>query len=75
MMAALGRSFISVYQKPLVAVLATGDELVDIDETPPPGRFISSNSYAIAAQILDCGAIPLQIGIAKRYEGRSYGKN
>jgi molybdopterin molybdotransferase len=65
MMAALGRSFISVYQKPLVAVLATGDELVDVDENPSPWQIISSNSYAIAAQILDCGAIPLQIGIAK----------
>ena len=63
MMAALGRSFISVYQKPLVAVLATGDELVDVDENPSPWQIISSNSYAIAAQILDCGAIPLQIGI------------
>jgi molybdopterin molybdotransferase len=65
MLAALGRSFIPVYQKPLVAVLATGDELVDVDESPTPWQIISSNSYAIAAQILDCGALPLQIGIAK----------
>ena len=65
MLAALGRSFIPVYQRPLVAVLATGDELVDLDETPSPWQIISSNSYAIAAQILECGAIPLQIGIAK----------
>lgn len=65
MLAALGRSFISVYQKPLVAVLATGDELVDVDENPSPWQIISSNSYALAAQILDCDAIPLQIGIAR----------
>jgi molybdopterin molybdotransferase len=65
MLAALGRSFISVYQKPLVAVLATGDELVDVNENPTPWQIISSNSYALTAQILDCGAIPLQIGIAK----------
>ena len=65
MLAALGRSFIPVYQRPLVAVLATGDELVDVDETPSPWQIVSSNSYAIAAQILECGAIPLQIGIAK----------
>jgi molybdopterin molybdotransferase len=65
MLAALGRSSISVYQKPLVAVLATGDELVDVDEKPTPWQIISSNSYALTAQILDCGAIPLQIGIAK----------
>jgi molybdopterin molybdotransferase len=65
MLATLGRSFISVYQTPVVAVLATGDELVDIDEKPTPWQIISSNSYSIAAQILECGGIPLQIGIAK----------
>ncbi len=65
MLAALGRSFIPVYQRPLVAVLATGDELVDVDEPPSPWQIISSNSYALAAQIQDCGAVPLQIGIAK----------
>jgi molybdopterin molybdotransferase len=65
MLAALGRSFISVHQRPLVAVIATGDELVEIDETPSPWRIVSSNSYSLAALVLDCGAIPLQIGIAK----------
>jgi molybdopterin molybdotransferase len=65
MLAALGRAFISVHQKPLVAILATGNELVDVDENPSPWQIISSNSYALAAQVLDCGAIPLQIGIAK----------
>jgi molybdopterin molybdotransferase len=65
MLAALGRSFIPVYQRPLVAILATGDELVDVDENPSPWQIISSNSYALAAQVLDCGATPLQIGIAK----------
>jgi molybdopterin molybdotransferase len=58
-------SFISVYQKPVVAILATGDELVDIDEKPTPWQIVSSNSYSIAAQIIECGGIPLQIGIAK----------
>jgi molybdopterin molybdotransferase len=36
-----------------------------VDESPSPWQIISSNSYALAAQILDCGAVPLQIGIAK----------
>jgi molybdopterin molybdotransferase len=65
MLAALGRSFVSLYQRPLIAVVATGDELVDIDENPTSWQIISSNSYSIAAQIIDCGAISLQIGIAK----------
>jgi molybdopterin molybdotransferase len=65
MLAALGRSFVSVHQRPLVAILATGDELVDVDEPPSPWQIVSSNSYALAAQVLDCGAMPLQLGIAR----------
>ena len=65
MLAELGRSFISVHQRPLVAILSTGDELVDIDQFPSPWQIISSNSYALAAQVIDSGAIPLQIGIAR----------
>ena len=65
MMAALGRSFIYVHQRPVVAVLATGDELMDIDGGPSSWKIISSNTYATTAQILECGAIPMQIGIAR----------
>jgi len=65
MLAALGRSFISVHQRPLIAIVATGDELMDIDEPPSPWKIVSSNSYSLAALVLDCGAVPLQIGIAK----------
>jgi len=65
MMAALGKSFVSVYQRPVVAVLATGDELMEIDERSSSGRIVNSNSYSLTAQILDCGAIPLQLGIAR----------
>ncbi len=65
MLAAIGRSFVSVHQTPLVAVVSTGDELMDIDENPDPWKIISSNSYSLAAQIVECGGIPVQIGIAK----------
>ncbi|MDO8721937.1 MAG: molybdopterin molybdotransferase MoeA [Syntrophales bacterium] len=65
MLASLGRSFISVYQRPLVAVLATGNELVDIDENSSPWTIINSNSYSIAAQVMDLGAVTMQMGIAK----------
>ena len=65
MLASLGRSFISVYQRPLVAVLATGNELVDIDENSSPWSIVNSNSYSIAAQVMDLGAVTMQMGIAK----------
>ena len=65
MLASVGRSFVSVYQSPLVAILCTGDELADVDEELGEGKIISSNSYTLAAQVRDCGAIPIQLGIAK----------
>jgi molybdopterin molybdotransferase len=65
MLASVGRSFVSVYQRPLVAILCTGDELVDVDGDLDGVKIISSNSYTLGAQVKDCGAIPLQLGIAK----------
>jgi molybdopterin molybdotransferase len=65
MLAALGKAFISVYQKPRVAIMSTGDELVDIETNPPLGKIINSNSYSLAAQVLECGGIPIMLGIAK----------
>ena len=65
MLAALGKAFISVYQKPRVAIMSTGDELVDIETNPPPGKIVNSNSYSLAAQVLECGGIPIMLGIAK----------
>lgn len=65
MLAAIGRSFVSVYQRPVVAILCTGDELVDVDGELNEFKIISSNSYTLAAQVRDCGATPLQLGIAR----------
>jgi molybdopterin molybdotransferase len=65
MLASVGRSFVHVFQRPLVAILCTGDELVDVDGDLDEVKIISSNSYTLGAQVKDCGAIPLQLGIAK----------
>ena len=65
MLASLGRAYVSVHQRPIVAILATGDELVDIDEAVSPWKIVSSNSYSLAALVMQCGGIPLQIGIAR----------
>lgn len=63
MLAALGKAFVSVYQQPRVAILSTGDELVDIETDPGPGKIVNSNSYSLAAQTLSCGGIPILYGI------------
>jgi len=65
MLASVGRSSVTVYQRPLVAILCTGEELVDVDGDLEGVKIVSSNSYTLAAQVKDCGAIPIQLGIAK----------
>jgi len=64
MLATLGHAYVYVYQRPLVAILSTGDELVDLDEPFGDGKVVCSNSYSLAAQVQECGAIPLSLGIA-----------
>jgi molybdopterin molybdotransferase len=65
MLAAMGKSLVTVYRRPRVAILATGNELADLDDALPPEKIMNSNSYAVAAQALEAGADPVLIGIAK----------
>ena len=65
MLAALGRSFVKVHRRPLVALISTGDELADIDDAVSTDKIVNSNSYSLAAQVMECGGVPLQLGIAK----------
>lgn len=56
LLATVGVTRVPVYGRPRVAVLATGDEVVDPGETPGPGMVRDSNSYALAAAAADAGA-------------------
>jgi len=64
-MASLGKKMVSVHRRPRVAILATGDELVAIDEPIAPGKIRNSNEYTNAAAVLRAGGIPIQLGIAR----------
>lgn len=65
MMASIGRSVVPVYQQPRVAILSTGDELADLDEPRGPNKILNSNGYGVAAQVIEAGGIPINLGIAK----------
>jgi len=65
MLASLQRSMVSVYQRPRVAILSTGDELLEIDEPWQDGKIVNSNSYSLASLVSESGGIPLQLGIAR----------
>jgi molybdopterin molybdotransferase len=63
--ASVGRTHLLVYSKPRVAVLATGDEIVDIAVLPGPTQIRNSNSYSLAAQVQTAGGEPVLLPIAR----------
>ncbi|MGC8827689.1 MAG: gephyrin-like molybdotransferase Glp, partial [Anaerolineae bacterium] len=65
LLASLGRPQVRVTRRPRVAVIATGDELVDITEPLGPGKIRNSNEYSNAALVLKYGGIPVRLGIAR----------
>jgi molybdopterin molybdotransferase len=67
-LASLGRSTVKVFRRPIVAILATGDEVVDITQSLPKGKIYNSNSYSLAALVMRYGGIPQILGIAADVE-------
>jgi molybdopterin molybdotransferase len=67
-LASLGMSRAKVIRRPVVAVLATGNELVNIDESLPAGKIYNSNTYSVAALVRRYGGIPRILGIASDSE-------
>jgi molybdopterin molybdotransferase len=63
--ASQGKALLSVYRRPHVAILSTGNELVELDEEPGTDKIVNSNAYALAAMVKEAGAIPSILGIVK----------
>jgi molybdopterin molybdotransferase len=64
MLATVGRSRVSVYRRPTVAILATGDEIVQIDETPREFQVRNSNACSLAVQVTHAGGMPEILPVA-----------
>ncbi len=65
MLAFFGKAVVQVYRKARVAVLSTGDELMELGEPPLVGRIINSNAFYLAAAIREVGAEPIILSIAR----------
>ena len=63
--AACGRVELEVYKRPVVAIVATGDELVEVEETPGDSQIRNSNSYALAALVEASGGQARRLAIAR----------
>lgn len=71
--ASVGRSEVGVYARPHVAVLATGDEIVEIGAQPGPHQIRNSNTYSLGAQVRAAGAEPILLPVAPDQAGRLRG--
>ena len=65
MLASFGKATVPVHLRARVAVLSTGDELVELGERPGSGKIINSNALSLAAAIRETGAEPIILGIAR----------
>ena len=63
MLAAQGCSHVAVHCRPRVAIVATGDELVDVDSVLQPGHVVDSSAHMLAAQIVEAGGEPHYLGV------------
>lgn len=55
MLAAVGLPTLDVYRQPRAAIITTGDELVEVDSFPPPGKIRDTNRYSIYGQVVESG--------------------
>jgi molybdopterin molybdotransferase len=65
LLASTGKEKVTVSRKPRVAVIATGDELVEVNEMPQAGQIRNSNTYTVCAQVREAGGEPVLLGIAR----------
>jgi molybdopterin molybdotransferase len=62
LLATVGHTRVKAYRRPVVAVLSTGDELVDASEPLKPGAIRDSNNHALVASVAEAGARPISLG-------------
>ncbi|WP_296424299.1 gephyrin-like molybdotransferase Glp [Yoonia sp.] len=65
LLASMNIPWVPVTQRPVIAIIATGDELVQPGEDPSPDQIIASNSYGLAALVESCGARARLLPIAR----------
>jgi len=65
MLASLSRSMVAVYRRPRVAIVATGDELIDIDQQPTGAQVVNSSAYALSGAIREAGGEAIILRVAR----------
>ncbi|MDM7988260.1 MAG: molybdopterin molybdotransferase MoeA [Smithella sp.] len=65
LLASLNRDAVLVHRRPRVAIITTGDEIVEVGETLQPGQIRNSNAHTLSAEVRKYNGIPFYLGIAK----------
>lgn len=65
MLASLNHAMVDVWRRPRVSIVATGDELVDIDQRPSGAQVVNSSAYALAAAVEECGGEAVLLKVAR----------
>ncbi len=69
LLGAVGQADVPVFRRPVVAVISTGDEIVEPGESPQPGQIRDANRYALLGAVRQAGGIPLDLGIVRDKQG------
>ncbi|MBC2743177.1 MAG: molybdopterin molybdotransferase MoeA [Desulfosarcina sp.] len=65
LLAACGKTEITVFRRPMVGIISTGDEVVPVDQVPGEGQIRDINTQALSGQVLEAGGVPVVFGIVK----------
>jgi molybdopterin molybdotransferase len=64
-LASVGHTSVAVFARPRIAILSTGDEIVEVGDTPSGSEIRNSNAWALAAQVERAGGIPIILPVAR----------
>lgn len=63
LLASIGKATVRVRRRPVVAIVATGDELIGVEDRPARGKVVNSNGYTLSSAVREIGAVPKSFGI------------
>ena len=63
LLAAFGIEQVKVFQRPVIGIISTGDEVIPIDESPKAGQIRDINTYTLSSLVKEAGGVPMVFGI------------
>jgi molybdopterin molybdotransferase len=74
LLAAIGKTTVEVYKRPVIGIISSGDEVVPVEQIPGPAQIRDINSYTLSSQVMQTGGRPILYGIVRDNYDSLYGK-